>query len=163
MSIEDVPVSFNDFRAFLRVRDSGRFNMMTQAIDASIAAGISYDKYMHIMFTFNTLDLMFRDWLNEENKPVHKVKKTKTVKQTYEPDQTPNCGYAEDSFVVQSYIPAIEKYKNWKVRSGDLHTLDDALKFIDQQKSIRKLSNGPKHKYRIIKKKVIAEIVKVED
>ena len=162
MSIEDVSVSLDDFHAFLRVRDSGRFNMMTEVVNASVAAGISYNKYMHIMFNFTQLELMFRNQLNKENKQVRKMKKTKTIKQTYEPDQTPNCGYVEDSFVVQSYIPAIEKYKNWKVRSGDLHTIDDALKFIDHEKSIRKLSNGPKHKYRIIKK-VIAEVVQVVD
>lgn len=163
MSIENFIVSLDDFRAFLRVRDSGRFNMMTEAVNASVAAGISYDKYMHIIFNFTRLELMFSNQLNKENKPMHKVKKTKRVKQIYEPDQIPNCGYVEDSFVVQSYIPTIEKCKNWKVRSVDLHTLDDALKFIDDEKSIRKLSNGPKHKYRIIKKKVIAEVVQVED
>ena len=77
---------------------------------------------------------------------------------SFEPDETPNCGYVQHAFVVQSRIPAIEKYRNWKTRSGDL-SMKAALQFIEDQKRMRSYSNGPKHRYRIVEKTVSATVV----
>ena len=149
-------ISFEDFQAFIRVRDSGKFNMMTQCGGAAAAEGIPVDKHIAIMMNFNELMLKYGPMLK---KPLP-MKKPKCRKPTasFEPDETPNCGYARCAFVVQSRIPAIEKYKNWKTRSGDL-SMKEALQFIEDRKHLRTLSNGPKHKYRIIMKTVNASVV----
>lgn len=149
-------ISFEDFQAFIRVRDSGRFNMMTQCGGAAASEGISVDKHIAIMMNF---DVLMRKYGPMLKKPLP-MKKPKCRKPTasFEPDETPNCGYARCAFVVQSRIPAIEKYKNWKTRSGDL-SMKEALQFIEDRKHLRTLSNGPKHKYRIIMKTVNASVV----
>lgn len=77
---------------------------------------------------------------------------------TFEPDEIPNCGYARRAYVVQSRIPTIEKYKNWRTISGDLG-MKAALLFIEEHKRILTLSNSPKHKYRIVEKMVSAAVV----
>lgn len=157
MTADDI--SFEDFQAFIRVRDSGKFNMMTQCGGAAAAEGISVDKHITIMMNFDKLMGKYGAEL-EKAVPVKKpeCKKTST---SFEPDETPNCGYARRAYVVQSRIPAIEKYKNWKTRSGDL-SMKGALQFIEDQKHLRTLSNGPKHKYRIIMKTVDAAVVHEE-
>ena len=151
MTADDI--SFEDFRAFVRVRDGGRFNMMTQCGGAAAAEGISVDRHIAIMMNF---DALMRKY-GEKPAPAEKPKRRKAAA-SFGPDETPNCGYARRAFVVQSRIPAIEKYRNWKTRSGDL-SLQAALRFIEEQKRIRSLSNGPKHKYRIVEKTVDAAVV----
>ena len=149
-------ISFEDFRAFVRVRDSGRFNMMTQCGGAAAAEGISVDKHIAIAMNFNELMGKYGAKL-EKPAPAKKPRHRKAAA-TFEPDETPNCGYARHAYVVQSRIPAIEKYKNWKTRSGDL-SMKAALQFIEDQKHLRTLSNGPKHRYRIVEKTVDAAVV----
>ena len=156
MTADDI--SFEDFRAFIRVRDSGRFNMMTQCGGAAAAEGISVDKHIAIMMNFNELMGKYGAKL-EKSAPVEKPKRRKNTARTFEPDDTLNCGYACRAFVVQSRIPAIEKYRNWKVRSGDLDSMKAAQRFIEEQKRIRLYSNGPKHRYRIVEKTVDAVVV----
>ena len=157
MTADDI--SFEDFQAFIRVRDSGRFNMATQCGGAAVAEGISVDKHIAIVMNFGEL---MRKYGAELEKPVPvKKPKHKKAAASFEPDETPNCGYARRAYVVQSRIPAIEKYKNWKTRSGDLG-MKAALQFIEEQKRIRSYSNGPKHKYRIIVKTVDAAVVHEE-
>ena len=53
MTADDI--SFEDFRAFVRVRDGGRFNMMTQCGGAAAAEGISVDRHIAIMMNFDAL------------------------------------------------------------------------------------------------------------
>ena len=53
MAVDDI--SFEDFQAFVRVRDSGRFNMATQCGGAAVAEGISVDKHIAIMMNFDAL------------------------------------------------------------------------------------------------------------
>ena len=154
MAFDDI--SFEDFQAFIRVRDSGKFNMMTQCGGAAAAEGISVDKHIAIMMNFNELMCKYGPMLKKPL-PVKKPKRRKATA-SFEPDETPNCGYVRHAFVVQSRIPAIEKYKNWKTRSGDL-SMKAALQFIEDRKHLRTLSNGPKHKYRIIEKTVSAVVV----
>ena len=153
-------ISFEDFQAFIRVRDSGKFNMMTQCGGAAGAEGISVDKHIAIMMNFDVLIGKYGTMLK---KPVlvEKPKRRKSAP-SFEPDETPNCGYAQRAFVVQSRIPAIEKYRNWKTRSGDLGSVEAALRFIEEQKRIRSYSNGPKHRYRIVEKTVSAAVVHEE-
>jgi hypothetical protein len=157
MAIDNI--SFEDFQAFIRVRDSGRFNMMTQCGGAAAVEGISVDKHIAIMMNFDVLMRKYGPML-EKPTPAKKSKRRKPTA-SFEPDETPNCGYARRAFVVQSRIPAIEKYKNWKTRSGDL-SMKEALQFIEDRKHLRTLSNGPKHKYRIIVKTVDAAVVHEE-
>jgi hypothetical protein len=154
MTADDI--SFEDFQAFVRVRDGGRFNMMTQCVEAARAEGISADKHIAIMVNFDALMRKFGARL-EKPAPAEKPKRRKAAA-SFEPDETPNCGYARRAFVVQSRIPAIEKYRNWKTRSGDL-SMKAALQFIEEQKRIRSNSNGPKHRYRIVEKTVSAAVV----
>lgn len=156
MNLTKDDISFEDFQAFIRVRDSGRFNMMTQCSGAAAAEGISIDKHIAIMMNFDALVGKYGTKL-EKVVPVEKPKRRKATS-LFEPDEAPNCGYVRHAFVVQSRIPAIEKYKNWKTRSGDL-SMKAALQFIEDQKRIRSYSNGPKHKYRIIEKMVSAAVV----
>ena len=150
-------ISFEDFQAFIRVRDSGKFNMMTQCIEAAATEGISIDRHVAIMMNFGELMGKYGVMLKKPA-PVEKPKRRKPTA-SYEPDETPNCGYVRHAFVVQSRIPAIEKYKNWKIRSGDLDSIEKAMQFIEEAKHLRTLSNGPKHKYRIIEKMVSASVV----
>ena len=158
MAVDDI--SFEDFQAFIRVRDSGRFNMMTQCGGAAAAEGISADKHCAIIMNFDTLMRKYGAQLKkEEEMVVAKKSRHKKVAASFEPDETQNCGYAQCAFIVQSRIPAIEKYKNWKTRSGDLGSMEAAQQFIEEQKRIRSFSNGPKHKYRIILKMVSAAVV----
>lgn len=152
-------ISFEDFQAFIRVRNSGRFNMMTQCGGAAAAEGIPIDKHIAIMMNFSELMGKYGARLKKPA-PAEKPKRRK-VAASFEPDETPNCGYARHAFVVQSRIPAIEKYRNWKTRSGDL-SMKAALQFIEDQKRIRFYSNGPKHKYRIVEKTVSAAVVHEE-
>ena len=154
MAIDDI--SFEDFQSFIRVRDGGRFNMMTQCGGAAAAEGISVDKHIAIMMNFDALMSKYGAKLKKPS-AAEKPKRKKAAA-SFEPDDTPNCGYVRHAFVVQSRIPAIEKYKNWKTRSGDL-SMKAALQFIEDQKHLRTLSNGPKHKYRIIEKTVSAAVV----
>ena len=154
MTVDDI--SFEDFQAFIRVRDSGKFNMMTQCGGAAAAEGISVDKHIAIMMNFNELMDKYGARL-EKPVPAKKPEHRKAAP-SFEPDETPNCGYAQHAYVVQSRIPAIEKYKNWKTRSGDL-SLKYAQQFIEDQKRMRSYSNGPKHRYRIIEKMVSATVV----
>lgn len=149
-------VSAEDFRAFVRTRDSGRFNMATQCAAAAQAEGISLAKHIEIMLHFTELAARYGE-VFEKPAPAKKPKRKKAAAQ-FEPDETPNCGYARHAYVVQSRIPAIEKYRNWKTRSGDLG-MKEALQFIEDQKRIRSYSNGPKHKYRIVVKTVSAAVV----
>lgn len=150
-------ISAEDFRAFVRMRDSGRFNMATQCASAAQAEGISLNKHIEIMLHFTELAARYGE-VFEKPAPAKKPKRKKAAA-SFEPDETPNCGYARHAFTVQSRIPAIEKYKNWKTRSGDLGSMKAALQFIEEQKRLRTLSNGPKHKYRIIEKTVSAAVV----
>ena len=113
MAADDI--SFKDFRAFVLVRDSGRFNMMTQCGEAADAEGISVDKHITIMMNFDALVRKYSAKL-EKPAPTKKSERRKAVS-SFEPDETPNCGYAMCAFVVQSRIPAINKYRNWKTRS----------------------------------------------
>lgn len=154
MAIDDI--SFEDFQAFIRVRDGGKFNMMTQCSAAAATEGISVDKHIVIMINFDALMDKYGAKLKKPA-PMKKLKHKKPAA-LFEPDDTPNCGYERRAFVVQSRIPAIEKYKNWKTRSIDLG-MKSALQFIEEQKRIRTLSNGPKHKYRIVMKTVSAVVV----
>ena len=154
MTVDDI--SFEDFQAFIRVRDSGKFNMMTQCGGAAAAEGISIDKHIAIAMNFNELMGKYGAKL-EKPAPAKKPKRRKAT-MSFEPDETPNCGCARRAFIVQSRIPAIEKYKNWKTRSGDL-SMKAALQFIEDQKRMRSYSNGPKHRYRIVKKMVSAAVV----
>lgn len=157
MTADDI--SFEDFRAFVRVRDSGRFNMMTQCGGAAAAEGIPVDRHVAIMMNFDELMGRYGAKL-EKPAPAEKPERRKAAA-SFEPDETPNCGYARRAYVVQSRIPAIEKYRNWKTRSGDLG-MKAALRFIEEQKRIRSYSNGPKHKYRIVEKTVSAAVVHEE-
>ena len=157
MTADDI--SFEDFQAFVRVRDSGRFNMMTQCGGAAAAEGIPVDKHITIAMNFNELMGKYGAKL-EKPAPAKKPRRRKAAA-SFEPDETPNCGYARRAFVVQSRIPAIEKYRNWKTRSGDLG-MKEALQFIEDQKRIRSYSNGPKHRYRIVEKTVDAAVVHEE-
>lgn len=150
-------ISAEDFRAFVRMRDSGRFNMATQCAAAAQAEGISLGKHIEIMLHFTELAAKYGEVF--EKPALVKKPKRKKVAASFEPDETPNCGYVQHAFVVQSRIPAIEKYRNWKTRSGDLDSMEAAKRFIEEQKRIRTLSNGPKHKYRIIEKTVSAAVV----
>lgn len=154
MTADDI--SFEDFRAFVRVRDGGRFNMATQCGDAAAAGGISLNKHFAIMMNFDELMRKYGAKLKKPA-PAKKPKRRKAAA-SFEPDETPNCGYVRHAFVVQSRIPAIEKYRNWKTRSGDL-SMKAALQFIEEQKRMRTLSNGPKHRYRIVEKTVSAAVV----
>ena len=154
MTIDDI--SFEDFRAFVRVRDGGRFNMATQCADAAAAEGISLNKHFAIMMNFDALAAKYGE-VFEKPAPAEKPKRRK-IAASFEPDETPNCRYARRAYVVQSRIPAIEKYRNWKTRTGDLG-MKEALHFIEEQKRLRTLSNGPKHKYRIVLKTVDAAVV----
>lgn len=155
MTVDDI--SFEDFQAFIRVRDSGKFNMMTHCGGAAIAEGISVDKHIAIMMNFDVLMGKYGAMLKKPTL-VEKPKRRKPMA-SYEPDETPNCGYAQHAFVVQSRIPAIEKYKNWKIRSGELDSIEKAMQFIEEAKHLRTLSNGPKHKYRIVEKMVSVSVV----
>lgn len=155
MAVDDI--SFEDFQAFVGVRDGGRFNMMTQCGGAAAAEGISVDKHIAIMMNFDALTRKYGAKL-EKPAPAKKARSKKHAA-SFEPDETPNCGYAQHAFIVQSRIPAIEKYRNWKTRSGDLGSMEAALQFIEEQKRLRTLSNGPKHRYRIVKKTVSAAVV----
>lgn len=157
MTADDI--SFEDFQAFIRVRDSGRFNMATQCGGAAAAEGISVDKHIAIIMNFDALMRKYGPMLKKPA-PAEKPKRRKAAA-SFEPDETPNCGYARRAFVVQSRIPAIEKYRNWKTRSGDL-SMKEALQFIEEQKRIRSYSNGPKHRYRIVLKTVDAAVVHEE-
>ena len=150
-------ISFEDFRAFVRVRDGGRFNMATQCCDAAAAEGISVDKHFAIMMNFDALMRKYGAKL-EKPAPVKKTKRRK-ISASFEPDETPNCGYVRRAFVVQSRIPAIEKYRNWKTRSGELDSMAKAMLFIEEHKRLRTLSNGPKHRYRIVRKTAAAAVV----
>lgn len=155
MTVDDI--SFEDFQAFIRVRNSGKFNMMTECVDASAVEGISIDKHFAIMMNF---DVLMRKYGAKLEKPAHAKKpKRKKTSTSFEPDETLNCGYVQHAFVVQSRIPAIEKYKNWKTRSCELDSIEKAMQFIEEAKHLRTLSNGPKHKYRIIEKMVSASVV----
>lgn len=154
MTIDDI--SFEDFQAFVRVRDGGKFNMATQCGGAAAAEGIPVDKHIEIMMNFDALMDKYGAKL-EKPAPAKKPGRRKAAA-SFEPDETPNCGFARRAYVVQSRIPAIEKYKNWKTRSGDLGIME-ALQFIEDQKRLRTLSNGPKHKYRIVLKTVDAAVV----
>lgn len=118
MNLTKDDVSFEDFQAFIRVRDGGKFNMMTQCGGAAAAEGISVDKHIAIMMNFDVLMDKYGAMLKKPS--LMKKPERKKVKALFEPDETPNCGYARHAYVVQSRIPAIEKYKNWKTRSGDL-------------------------------------------
>ena len=153
-------ISFEDFQAFVRVRDSGKFNMMTQCGGAAAAEGISLDKHIAIVMNFSALMGKYGAKL-EKPSPAKKPGRRKAAA-SFEPDETPNCGYARRAFVVQSRIPAIEKYRNWKTRSSDLASMKAAVQFIEEQKRIRSYSNGPKHKYRIVEKTVSAAVVHEE-
>jgi len=158
MTADDI--SFEDFQAFIRVRDSGKFNMMTQCFDASDVEGISIDKHFAIMMDF---DVLMRKYGAKLEKPAPSKKpERKKAAASFEPDETPNCGYVQHAFVVQSRIPAIEKYKNWKIRSGELDSMEKAIQFIEEEKRLRTLSNGPKHRYRIVEKTVSAAVVHEE-
>ena len=157
MTADDI--SFEDFRAFVRVRDGGRFNMMTQCGGAAAAEGIPVDKHIAVMMNFDALMGKYGAKL-EKPAPAEKPRRRKDAA-SFEPDETPNCGYARRAFVVQSRIPAIEKYRNWKTVSGDL-SMKAALQFIEEQKRIRSYSNGPKRKYRIVEKTVSAAVVHEE-
>ena len=157
MTADDI--SFEDFQAFIRVRNSGKFNMMTQCGGAAAAEGISVDRHIAIAMNFNELMGKYGARL-EKPAPAKKPKRRKAT-MSFEPDEIPNCGYVRHAFVVQSRIPAIEKYRNWKTRSGDL-SMKAALQFIEEQKRIRSYSNGPKHKYRIVEKTVDAAVVHEE-
>lgn len=154
MAVDDI--SFEDFQAFIRVRDSGKFNMMTQCGGAAAVEGISVDKHIAIAMNFNELMNKYGAKLKKPE-PIPKPKRKKFTA-SFEPDEIPNCGYAQHAYVVQSRIPVIEKYRNWKTRSGDL-SMKAALQFIEEQKRIYSLSNGPKHKYRIIEKTTSAKVV----
>jgi hypothetical protein len=155
MAIDNI--SFEDFHAFIRIRDGGKFNMMTQCAEAAVAERISVDKHIAIMMNFDTLMSKYGVKL-EKPAPTAKPKHKKGAV-SFEPDETSNGGYVQHAFVVQSRIPAIEKYKNWKIRSGELNSLAAAVRFIEDQKRIRSYSNGPKHKYRIVEKTVFAAVV----
>lgn len=159
MDITKDEISFEDFQAFVRVRDSGKFNMMTQCGGAAAVEGISVDKHIAIAMNFN--ELMDKYGAKLEKSALAKKPNRKKATPLFEPDEAPNCGYARHAYVVQSRIPAIEKYKNWKTRSGDLG-MKEALQFIEDQKRIRSYSNGPKHKYRIVVKTVDAAVVHEE-
>ena len=155
MTVDDI--SFEDFRAFVQVRDSGRFNMMTQCGAASLSEGISIDKHIAIMMNFDTL--MGKYGAKLEKPALVKKSERKKAITPFEPDETPNCGYVQHAFVVQSRMPAIEKYRNWKTRSGELDSMKRALQFIEEEKRVRSYSNGPKHRYRIVEKTVSAAVV----
>lgn len=155
MTVDDI--SFEDFKAFIRVRNGGRFNMATQCFDAAVSAGISLNKHFAIMMNFDALMRKYGAKL-EKPTPSKKPERKKTAA-SFEPDETPNGGYVQHVFVVQSRIPAIEKYKNWKIRSGELDSMEKAMQFIEEAKRLRTLSNGPKHRYRIIEKMVSASVV----
>ena len=150
-------ISAEDFRAFVRVRDSGRFNMATQCAAAAQAEGISLAKHIEIMLHFTELAAKYGE-VFEKPAPIEKPERRKAAA-SFKPDEAPNCGYARRAYVVQSRIPAIEKYRNWKTRSGDLGSMKAALQFIEEQKRIRSYSNGPKHRYRIVEKTVSAAVV----
>lgn len=131
--------------------------MMTQCGGAAAAERIPVDKHIAIMMNFDALMGKYGTRLAKPaNVKNGKHKKTST---SFEPDETPNCGYTRRAFVVQSRIPAIEKYRNWKTRSGELDSMEKAMQFIEEQKRIRSYSNGPKHKYRIVEKIVFAAVV----
>ena len=150
-------ISFEDFQAFVRTRDGGRFNMATQCGGAAAAEGIPVDKHIAIMLNFGALMGKYGAKL-EKPAPAEKPERRKAAA-SFEPDDAPNCGYARRAFVVQSRIPAIEKYRNWKDRSGDLGSMKMALLFIEDQKRLYSLSNGPKHRYRVVEKTVSAAVV----
>lgn len=153
-------ISFEDFQAFIRVRDSGKFNMMIQCGGAAAAEGISVDKHIAIMENYITL--MSKYGAKLEKPTATKKPERRKAATSFEPAEIPNCGYAKHAFVVQSRIPAIEKYRNWKTRSGDLSSFAAAGRFIEDQKRMRSYSNGPKHRYRIIEKMVSAAVVHEE-
>ena len=157
-------ISFEDFQAFIQAHGGSSMappccGTMETAAAAAQVAGISLTKHIEIMLHFNELAAKYSE-VFEKPTPAKKPNRKKAA-MAFEPDETPNCGCARRTFVVQSRIPAIEKYRNWKTRSGDL-TMKGALQFIEEQKHIRTLSNGPKHKYRIIEKTVSATVVHEE-
>ena len=53
MTVDDI--SLEDFQSFIRVRDSGMFNMIIQCAAASAAEGISVDKHIAIIMNFDAL------------------------------------------------------------------------------------------------------------
>lgn len=76
----------------------------------------------------------------------------------FEPEEIPNCGYARHAYAVQSRIPAIKKFRNWKTISGDLG-MKATLLFIENQKRLEHGRSRPKHKYRIVVKTTSASVV----
>lgn len=83
-------VSAEDFRAFVRMRDSGRFNMATQCVMAAQAEGISLAKYIEIMLHFDELAAKYGE-VFEKPAPTKKPKRKKGVV-LFEPAPLPNCG-----------------------------------------------------------------------
>lgn len=76
MVVDDI--SFEDFQSFVRVRDGGRFNMMTQCGGAAAAEGISVDKHIAIMMNFDALTHKYGAKL-EKPAPAKKSKRKKAA------------------------------------------------------------------------------------
>lgn len=155
MAAEDISVE--DFRAFVRMRDSGRFNMATQCGAAAHAEGISLAKHIEIIMNFSELAARYSEVFE---KPAKKPAKKPRCSPNYGyAKESPNCGYLEESFVVQRRIPAVERSKDWRDFSGDLPSFERACDFIEGEKRIRKMSNGPKREFRIVRKRVEAFVL----
>jgi len=48
-------ITKEQFLAYCKVQRSGKYNMMTQAVEASRAANLPYDIYMDIIWNYTTL------------------------------------------------------------------------------------------------------------
>ena len=44
-----------DWRVYERVRKSGRYNMLTHSRQAALAAGLSHDRYIHVLTNYSAL------------------------------------------------------------------------------------------------------------
>lgn len=49
------PITKEQFMAYRKVQQTGKYNMMMDAVRAAQEAGLSYDTYMDILWNYTTL------------------------------------------------------------------------------------------------------------
>lgn len=76
-----------------------------------------------------------------------------------EPAPPPNCGYAEESFVVQYRFLADGRLKNWRELSGELPSFEQALAFVEAEKRAPRPGNRPERAFRIVGKRIKASVI----